>query len=145
MGMDIYDKKPEEGIMDFEEFFDRFHNFVRHSRFSLEAVWRPSIDIVESEEEVIIFAELAGIKRSDVEITYKDGILRLRGNRRQAYVRSKKRFTQMEIEHGRFERMIKIGEEIDAEKISVALEEGILRIRLPFKEKRRAIRVEIEE
>ncbi len=143
--MDKNDKKLEEGIMDFEEFFDRFHNFVRHSRFSLDAVWRPSIDIVESDEEVIIFVELAGVKKSEMGITYKDGILRLRGNRNQPHVQSKKRFTQMEIEHGRFERLIKIGEAIDAEKISVTLEDGILRIMLPFKEKRRTIKVEIEE
>src|SRR4030067_338153 len=143
--MNKHDKKLEEGIMDFEDFFDRFHNFVRHSRCSLDALWRPSIDIVESDEEVIIFAELAGVKKSEMEITYKGGILRLRGNRNQPQVRNKKRFTQMEIEHGRFERLIKIGEEIDAEKISVTLEEGILRIMLPFKEKKRTIKVEIEE
>ena len=143
--MDIYDKKSEEGIMDFEEFFDRFHNFVRHSRFSLEAVWRPSIDIVESDEEVIIFAELAGVNKSEVEITYKDGILRLRGNRKQPYAQNKKKFTQLEIEHGRFERLIKIEEKINAEEISVNLEEGILKIRLPFKERRKIIKVEIEE
>ena len=142
--MNKHDKKLEEGIMDFEDFFDRFHNFVRHSRFSLDAVWRPSIDIVESDEEVIIFAELAGVKKSEMEITYKGGILRLRGNRKQPYAQNKKKFTQLEIEHGRFERLIKIEEEIDAEKISVTLEEGILRIVLPFREKK-TIKVDIEE
>jgi len=131
--------------MDFEEFFDRFHNFVRHSRFSLEAVWRPSIDIVESDEEIIIFAELAGVKKEEIEITYKNWLVRLRGIRRYPYFHSKKKFTQLEIQHGRFERLIKVGESINAEKMSVSLEEGILKIRVPFKEKRRVIRVEVEE
>ena len=143
--MDIFDKKFESGIMDFEEFFDRFHNFVRHSRFSLDAVWRPSIDIVETDKEVIIFGELAGVKREEIEISYKKGIVRIKGIRNQPHLRNKSKITQMEIEHGRFERLVKVGEGIYEEKISVTLDEGILKIVLPFIEQKKIIKIVIEE
>ena len=147
--MGLFDKGSKDEILDFEEgieeFFDRFHSFVRHSRFSLEPVWRPPVDIVEVEDEVIIFAELPGVKKDEIEITYKGGVVKLRGVRHQPDLQNQKKFTRLEIEYGKFERLINVGEGIDSEKISVSLDDGILKIRLPYKEKKRVIKVEIEK
>ena len=147
--MGFIDKKSKDEILDFEEgieeFFDKFQSFVRHSRFSLEPVWRPPVDIVELEEEVMIFAEVAGVKKEEIEITYKDGVIRVKGVRHQPDLQSQKKFTRLEIEYGKFERLINVGEEVDSENISVSLDDGILKIRLPYKEKKQVIKVEIEK
>src|SRR5262245_23701412 len=62
-----------------EKFFGYGPRFTREMTL---AEWMPTVDIEENVEEYVVKAELPGLKREDVKVTYKDGVLALQGERR---------------------------------------------------------------
>ena len=63
-------------------------NFMNFPRFALEpngkkAAWAPAADISETDKEYLIRAELPAVKKEDVQVTYDDGMITIRGERKQ--------------------------------------------------------------
>ena len=93
-------------------------------------VWKPALDIYETEDEVIVLVEIAGMKKEEIEVAMQGNILVVSGNRVEN-VPYKMKLEQMEINYGKFQRIVKIFTPIDREKIIAAYENGLLKIRLP--------------
>jgi len=90
----------------------------------------PQMDIIDGEEAVRVIAELPGMAEEDVELTLEDGILTLRGERHgEKQGEGERQYT--ERFHGRFERRIRLGQDIDEEKIEAQFDQGVLTITLP--------------
>ena len=111
-----------------------------------EGTWRPSIDILETEERILVIVDLAGVSRKDMVIEMTGERLRIAGVRadpseeHQADVR---RCHQVEIDYGPFERQLLISVPIDVENIEARYDDGFLKIALPKKEKELARKIEI--
>jgi HSP20 family protein len=95
--------------------------------------WAPAVDVVETGDAYLLFAELAGVSREDVQLQVKERRLELSGRRQPAP--EHRTFLRMERSYGPFRRSFDLGEPIDADAISAAMVGGVLRVRLP---KRRA-------
>ena len=111
-----------------------------------EGIWRPSIDVFETEESILVIVDLAGVSRDEITIEQEEEVLRIAGRRRDPEDLHKadlKRCHQMEIDYGPFERRLRITGPVDYEKIEARYEKGFLKILLPKKKKELAQRIEI--
>ncbi len=102
--------------------------------------WAPPVDVLETDDAFLLFAELPGIGRDDIELSVEDRRLELSGSR--ASLGENRNFLRMERSYGPFRRAFELGAPLDAENISARFEQGVLRITIP---KQAATTVEVEE
>ncbi|MBW2425346.1 MAG: Hsp20/alpha crystallin family protein, partial [Deltaproteobacteria bacterium] len=103
--------------------------------------WQPAADVFETEEEILVRFEVAGVRGEDLKVNVEGSVLRLRGVRRAPSASAVQRLLQMEISFGPFEREIPIEARFDAGNVRARLEDGFLEVRIP---KRRPERRKIE-
>lgn len=101
--------------------------------FCGEAGWRPSLDLYETSEELVVLVDLAGIKPADVEVVVDGDILRLRGNRCRPSEKKVSRVHHLEIDFGPFSHSFRVPVPIDPEGASSTYRDGFLVINLPKK------------
>jgi len=89
----------------------------------------PRVDIVETDKELFLYADLPGVGNEDVELCFENGQLTLSGHVKPRL--GDKRFVLREYGEGDFYRAFAINETIDATKIEASCKHGILTVRLP--------------
>jgi HSP20 family protein len=109
------------------------------------ADWAPVVDVVESESEFVLLAELPGVEKSDVKLTVEGGVLTLTGQREQEQAIDGKvaRYHRSERAYGRFARSFSVPESVDEQRLSAEFRNGILKVRLPKAEKAKPRSVEV--
>lgn len=116
-----------------------FEDFVGRTRGGREGElaisgWAPSVDISETDNEFIVSVELPGLEKDQIGVEYKDGILTLRGERKQEREVKEESYHRMERSYGAFHRSFTLPGSVDGEKISATMKNGVLEVRLPKKE-----------
>jgi HSP20 family protein len=91
----------------------------------------PSIDLNETDKAYEVTAELPGLEQKDVEVTLRENALVLAGEKRQEQHEGNGGRRWSERSFGRFERVIPLPEDVDAEKVEAAFKNGVLKITLP--------------
>jgi len=91
----------------------------------------PALDIAEQDGASLVMADLPGVKREDVKITIQDGMLTLSAERKEAALPENARWIRNEIPAGRFSRSVTLPHEVDRDRITAELKDGILRVVLP--------------
>ena len=109
----------------FAELYGEFADRLRGDR------WQPDVDVFETENEVVVLAEIAGIRSDDLRVTVDGDELRISGVRRVPERSDVKRLLQMEITAGPFERRLRIPIAFDRERVSAHLADGFLTVTLP--------------
>jgi len=104
-------------------------------RFS-PRTWQPAIDVFETDAEIVILAELAGLKENEIEVVVHDSVLTIRGERKDIKQGIKRTYYQMEILWGPFERSISLPSNVDVDQIKAFYEAGILEVVLPKQEEK---------
>lgn len=100
-------------------------------RFS-PAGWEPAIDVYETDDEIVVIVELAGVKESDIEILVDRDRFTIRGERRKAVVTSVRRmYYQMEIMSGPFARSIALPVAVDTTESKAYYADGLVEVVLP--------------
>jgi HSP20 family protein len=94
------------------------------------ATWTPLADAYETPEAFVVLLELPGIDENDVEVLVDGDTLTVKGQRR-ALGQRPDRFHRMERSHGPFLRSFQLSEEVDPDRVSAQLREGVLRLELP--------------
>jgi HSP20 family protein len=98
---------------------------------SLMAEWAPEIDVQETDGEYLIKADLPDVKKEDVRVELRDGMLCLRGERKQEKEEKGKRFHRIERAYGQFERRLALPSEVDPQKVAAEFKDGVLNVHLP--------------
>lgn len=94
--------------------------------------WSPTIDVCERPDEIVIFVEMPGVERNDVQITWHKGVLTISGQKRQQTPhRGLAQFLCLERIYGHFFREIAINIAIDHTNAKAELRDGLMRIHLP--------------
>lgn len=109
--------------------------------------WVPPVDIYETEQhEVVLKAELPDMKREDINLTFENGVLTLKGERRFEDGVKREHFQRLERQHGTFSRSFTLPNTVDASRINASYKDGVLTIRLPQREeaKPKQISVNVE-
>jgi HSP20 family protein len=102
------------------------------------------MDIVEQENEILVNAELPGLKKEDIKITFEKNILTLSSEQKPAEVSEKATVLLKEIRTSGFDRSVKFEYEIDATKISAEMTNGVLTITLPKAEEAKPKQIEVK-
>ena len=104
----------------------------------LPGTWAPSVDVLETEDAYLIFAELPGVRREEIQLQVKDRRLELSGRRQP--LGENRNFLRMERSYGPFRRSFDLGAPLDVDGITAGFEQGVLRVQVP---KRRDTAAEI--
>ena len=95
--------------------------------------WQPPTDVYETETEVIITMDIAGMDRSSISVFTDGNLVTIRGVRNEVAPEGKKQFHKMEIQVGPFQRLIPVPVPIDSSSIFTDYTNGLLDIRLKKK------------
>jgi HSP20 family protein len=114
---------------------ERLHELVEQATGGRGGVgtgpaWRPAIDLVESPDAFLIYAELPGVRRENVELKVEDGWLELSGHRAPE-PSGEQGFLRMESAQGSFRRRIQLPAPFDGDAVEARLRRGVLEIRVP--------------
>ena len=111
---------------------------TRAGRFFL-----PEVDIQELSDSLKLFADMPGVKQSDVEVTLNNGILTIVGTvSTDAYQKLSPLYTEYNV--GNYFRQFELNEDIDAQRINASMKDGVLELTLPKSERARPRRIEAE-
>ncbi len=104
----------------------------------------PAIDITEQEGETTVIAEVAGVKKEDVKITFENNVLTISGERKPYEIPDNTRVLLNEMRVRNFSRSIQFEHDVDTNKISADLTNGVLRIVLPQAESAKTRTIEVK-
>jgi HSP20 family protein len=104
----------------------------------------PETDVVETEKEIRVVAEMPGLKRDNIEIDVENNILTIRGEKREERTEGEQgRWHLAERRYGTFSRSFVLPRDVDAENIQASFQDGVLTVSVPKSEKARRRRIEI--
>ena len=105
--------------------------------------WIPAIDLAETEDHLVLRADLPGMDEKDLDIEIKDGVLTVSGERKTEHESKDEGFYRVERGFGRFSRSLSLPDGIDADKISANFDRGVLEVKIPKPEATKPHRVQI--
>jgi len=123
----------------FEDALARMLNEPRGAR-----PWSPSVDIYETENELVLKADLPEVKLEDIEVRVENLTLTLKGERKFEKDESVKGHHRIERSYGSFERSFTVPATVDSEKVAADYRNGVLTVKLPKKEAAKPRQVKIE-
>jgi HSP20 family protein len=91
--------------------------------------WAPAVDVVETADAYLLLVELPGVRREDVQLQIRERRLEISG--RRSPPGEHRNFLRMERSYGPFRRAFELGAPVDADGVTAALAQGILRIHAP--------------
>ncbi len=111
----------------------------------MPAVRVPRVDVIDRDADIMVRAEIPGVKKEDLDVSLTNDTVTIRGTaRREAEEEEKGQYYRRELEYGEFSRTISLPTSIDTDKAVAKFQEGILELTLPKMEaaKRRIIKIE---
>lgn len=134
-----------------ENVLDRYNRAIRWPlRGSQEVMgtddWAPRVDIAETDKAFCIKAEIPEVKKEDVKVTVENGVLTIRGERKQEKEDKNKKFHRIERYYGSFVRSFTLPENVDPKAIEASFKDGMLDLQVPKTEevKPKAIEVKLK-
>ena len=106
--------------------------------------WSPSVDIAETDSGFEVRAELPGVKQEDVNVSVRDNVLTLRGEKRQEETDEGKNYRRVERHYGTFQRAFTLPPNVDVEAITAAYRDGVLTLTVPKAEEAKPKEIPIE-
>jgi len=108
--------------------------------------WVPSLDFSETKSDLVVKAELPGIDPKDIDISLNEGVLTIKGEKRQEKEEKEEGYHLVERSYGSFTRSIRLPREVQNDKINASYKNGVLKISLPKSEesKKKEIKIKVE-
>jgi HSP20 family protein len=94
--------------------------------------WTPAIDVVRNEQELVVRAEVPGIKPEEIKIEADNGVLRISGRHEETKEDKQANYVRRERRVGSFERRMPLPEGVDPNQITATTHEGVLEIKAPL-------------
>jgi HSP20 family protein len=127
---------------------DRLFNLFQHGQwsfpftrdvFEMEPLWRtgfswatrPAVDVRDRETLYELTAELPGLSEGDVKLSLSDGVLTIRGEKREDRNEEDRGYYLSERRFGSFQRALRLPEDIDPDKIEAKFKNGVLTVKMP--------------
>lgn len=113
-----------------EKSFEEMFQSVNPMFCFTKRVWRPQMDIFETRDEIIIHAEMAGVRQENMVVELSDKAVKISGVRKSSQPDPTATYRLAEIQFGRFERVLYLPSDIDMEKVSASYANGFLELKL---------------
>lgn len=124
--------------------FDEVLPKAREEEGLARGVWSPAVDIYETEDSIVLKAELPGINKDDVSVEIKDNVLVLKGEKRFEKDVKEENYHRMERAYGAFQRSFTLPNIVDKDKIKAKYKDGILEVVLPKAEEAKPKQIKVE-
>jgi len=106
--------------------------------------WMPAVDIYQSDaNEVVLKAELPGLKREDIDVKVENNTLTIKGERRQDVEVKKEHFHRVERSYGAFSRSFSLPSTIDSGNVRADYHDGVLTVSLPLREESKPRQIQV--
>jgi HSP20 family protein len=105
--------------------------------------WIPPMDLVETDEDFVLRADLPGLSENDVNIELEDHVLTISGERKAEHEERKEGYYRVERAFGSFARSLTLPEGVDPEQVRASFDRGVLEVRIPKPEQRKPRKVSI--
>jgi HSP20 family protein len=122
--------------------FDRFFD-GRSGNGNTVQRWIPAMDVVETEDHLVLRADLPGMSEDDVEIEIKDGVLTVSGERRSENEEKGEGYHRVERAFGRFSRSLALPQGTEADQVDAKFDNGVLEVQVPKPQESKPTRVQI--
>jgi HSP20 family protein len=108
--------------------------------------WYPVVDVREAEGELVLQAELPGLRSEDVNVGVENGVLTISGEKKQHVEEGHEgsNYRLVERRYGRFERSFTLPRSVDAQKVQAEFANGLLTVTLPKAEAAKPRRIEVQ-
>ena len=93
--------------------------------------WNPRVNIYEKGDDIIVDAELPGLKKEDIDVRVEDHRLTVRGERKEEKETKKENYYRKERFHGSFVRSLMLPSDVATDKVDATYKDGVLQLTLP--------------
>ena len=119
--------------------------YLRDEDTGFRGSWNPAVDIFETENHALVLkAELPGMTREDIDVTVENGTLVLKGQKKFDEAVKEEHYRRIERSYGQFYRTFTLPNTVDASKVSADYKNGILTVKLPFREEARPRTINVD-
>ncbi len=105
--------------------------------------WFPALDVAEDAQAFTVKADLPGLKKEDIRLSFDNGILSVQGERQGEQVQQQKNYHRVERSYGKFVRSLNLGAEVNTEAIKADYKDGVLTVTVPKIEKAKPKAIDI--
>lgn len=125
--------------------FDDFFGTGVQPSALMDRVWAPAVDVYETRDDLVVVAEVPGVREKDVHLSIVEDVLSLKGRRTPAAEAKDEHYHRIERWTGNFERHIQLPVPVQGDKVRASYRDGVLEVRLPKIEeiKPREIRIDV--
>jgi len=106
--------------------------------------WVPAMDVVETKDAIEIRGELPGISREEIDIQVANGVITIKGEKKEVREEKEKRYHHREMRYGSFVRSVALPVDVKAEEAKASFKDGVLTIVLPKEDKAVHKKIEIQ-
>jgi HSP20 family protein len=119
--------------------------YLRDDDVAQQGNWVPPVDIFETDShDLVIKAELPDMTREDIDVTVENNTLTLRGTKKVPADIKEEQFRRIERSYGSFARSFTLPTTVDSGKVAAEYKNGVLTVRLPFREEARPRTINVE-
>lgn len=112
---------------------------------TLRTDWVPAVDIYENDKhEIIIKAEMPGLRKDDIDVSVENNTLTLRGQRERESSVKEEQYHRVERAYGVFSRSFSLPQTIDAANVQAEYKDGVLTLTLPKREEAKPRQVQVQ-
>lgn len=123
--------------------WDPFQDLLTMRREGSFGAWAPPVDIFERQDHLVIRAEIAGVRKEDMDVRIENGVLTLHGERKHESEVTEANAHRLERTYGSFTRSFSLPTTVDASKVTATYRDGVLEVTVPKVETAKPKKVEI--
>ncbi len=105
--------------------------------------WLPKVDITEEKDRVIVRADLPGMKQDEIDVEVDDGVLTIKGERKQETESKEGKTYRVERSYGSFLRSFTLPAGVDGSKVNAAYKNGVLEVVMPKREEAKTKQIKV--
>ena len=156
MAWELQTWKPFRELAPFREFdrmrkemdrlWDSFFEGGHRKRGEEAGEWFPALDVSETKNDIVVKTEVPGLDPKDIDISLSEGVLTIKGEKKQEKEEKEENYHLIERSFGSFSRSIRLPRDVQGDKISASYKNGLLKVTLPKSEeaKKKEIKIKVE-
>ena len=123
--------------------FNRMFDLPREESADYLGAWNPAVDIYDKGSDVVIHAELPGMKKEDIDVRVENNVLTLRGKKERKEEVKEEGYFRTERSYGTFSRSFSLPTTVNVSKIAAEYKEGVLTLNLPKAEEAKPRQIDV--
>ncbi len=129
-------------LTEMDSFFDQF---LRRQPSKALADWAPRVDIAERRDAYTIKAELPGVSKEDVSVTFENGTLTIKGEKHYKKESDEGKSHRVECAYGQFVRSFSLPDSVSGEQVEASYKDGVLNLTIPKAKEAKTHSIEIKD